>query len=91
MKELITMLERKVPSIRTTRTWRDNTMRWVRNYEEIKRLQVRKPEIFEAATIALVNHIAAMAQRELDQDPEILAYFRRLDGAKNAANREWEG
>lgn len=65
MKELLSMLERLVPDIRDTNTWKKGSWRWVRNYQDLQRLRVRRPELYEGAMTALVKYIADNASEEL--------------------------
>lgn len=66
MKELLAMLEHRIPAIRTTQTWKRHSFRWVRNYQELQNLRIRRPEIYEAAVNGLVNYIANRAAEELE-------------------------
>lgn len=68
MRELLSMLEQRIPEIRQTDTWRKHSWRWARNWQELQGLRIRRPELYEAATVALVNHIANRAARELQSD-----------------------
>lgn len=68
MRELLAMLEHRIPNIRQTDTWQKHAWRWARNWIELQNLRNRRPELYEKATVALVNHIANRANRELEGD-----------------------
>lgn len=88
MNTLLTLIERKVPGIRKTRTWQMDANRWMRSYNELSRLQVRRPEVYEQALMALVNFIADRAQRELEGDSEVTERLDRRKAAISRRNRE---
>lgn len=86
MKELITMLEHRVPDIRSTRTWRNHAARWTRSFQEIQRLRNRRPEIYEMALTGLVNYIANRAVEELEGNYSFKEYRKVKRSRRMAAS-----
>lgn len=82
MRELLSMLEHRIPNIRSTDTWRKHTWRWVRNYEELQYFARTKPDLYQDALIALVNHIANRAARELELEISFNEEQRHTNAAK---------
>lgn len=64
MQELITMLERKYPGSTSQRWLRSQMPKLVRNFNELGKLRTRRPEIYEAAVVALVDWYGSRAFTE---------------------------
>lgn len=77
MKELRTIIEHVVPEIGSTDTWKRSYTRWMRNYNELQHLRIRRPELYEAAVTALANHIANRALIELGRAPLLVEDQRK--------------
>lgn len=82
MIELFNMIDRKYPQARNSKWYNRNLYRIVRQYNDIKKLEARKPEVFRTALIALVDWVG---QR---YESDRLIRRKSAIAAKNAANEE---
>lgn len=66
MKEFFTMLERKYPGAHHSNFYRANGKNVARQVAELGKLQARRPDVYEAALIALVDWVGTHAQAEFE-------------------------
>lgn len=88
MRELLEMVQHKQPRVRETSVWKHGAARFVRNFNELQRLRIRRPELYEAAVMGLVNHIVNQVNWELGEPSSYDEQMRRSKPFRRLSKEE---